>query len=343
MQQPRLIERAAPAHPQAEQADPQHQKSDADHDAERPEYDRHRRPVFTRHGIEPLQRRVQRMFQNERRRFWDLDRIFHFARGLVGQTEQDQRRAVGMAGEMAFHRHDFHRLMLQRVEAMLIAGENLDRRDQRRHPHRHRKHHARTGQMLIPQQMIGADRAHHERGGEVGRQHHVHEAIGKRGIENHLQPVGGDELPVGVDGVARRRLHPRIGRENPERGNQRADGDHQGREEMQSVADPLQAEQHDAEKTRLEEECGEHLIGHQRADNGTGLVGKCRPVGAELVGHHDAGHDAHAEGDGENLQPVIEQVDEDLAPGPQPERLQARRDSWRARSRRPGRRCETTS
>ena len=93
--------------------------------------------------------------------------------------------------------------------------------------------------MLVAQQMKRADRADHQRGGQIGRQHHMHEAIGKRRIEDHLEPVGGDELPVGVDGVAGRRLHPGIGGENPERRDQRADRDHQGREEMQPVADAL--------------------------------------------------------------------------------------------------------
>ena len=172
--------------------------------------------------------------------------------------------------------------------------------------------------------MPGADRADHERRRQIRRQHHMNEAIGKRRIENHLEPVGGDELAGRVDGVAGRRLHPGIGRQDPERRDQRADRHHQRREEMQPVADALEAEQHDAEKARLEEERGQHLIGHQRADHRAGLVGEYRPVGAELVGHHDARHHAHAEGDREDLQPVIEQIDEDLAPGPQPQRLQHR-------------------
>ncbi len=152
----------------------------------------------------------------------------------------------------------------------------------------------------------------------------MHEAVGKRRIEDDLEPIGGDELPVGVDGVAGRRLHPGIGGEDPECGNQRAGRDHQGREEMQPVADPLQPEQHHAEKTRFEEERGEHLVGHQRADHGARSVRKRRPVGAELIRHHDARHHAHAERDGEDLQPIIEQIDEDLASGPQPERFEHR-------------------
>ena len=319
-----MVERAAPARPQAEQAEPQHQQSHADHDAERPEGDRHRRPVLARHGVETSHRRIERMFQDQRPQPGDFDRVFDLAGGLVRPPEQDQRRAVGMTVEMALHRHDFHRLVLQRVEAVLVAGKNLDRRHQGGHPHRHREHDAGTGEMLVAQQVIGADRAHHQRGGQIRRQHHVHQAIGKRRIEDHLEPVDGDELPFGVDGEAGRRLHPGIGRQDPERRDQRAHGDHQGGEKMQPVADPFQAEQHDPEKARLEKEGGQHLIGHQGADHGAGLVGKRRPVGAELVGHHDARHHAHAERDREDLQPVIEQVDEYLAPGPQPERFQHR-------------------
>ena len=151
------------------------------------------------------------MFQNHRAQFGYLDGVSDLARGLVRPAEQDQRRAVLVALEMAFHGHDFHRLMFQRVEAVLIAGEDLDRRHQRGHPHRHGKHHARSGAMGIAQQMIRADRADHERGREIRRQHHVDEAIGERRVEDHLEPVGSDELAGRVDGVAGGRLHPGIG------------------------------------------------------------------------------------------------------------------------------------
>jgi hypothetical protein len=90
------------------------------------------------------------------------------------------------------------------------------------------------------------------------------------------------------------------------------------------VARKCSLEQHHPEEARFEEERRQHLIGHQRADHRAGLVGEDRPVGAELVGHHDARHHAHAERDRENLQPVMEQVDEDLAPSPQPERFEHR-------------------
>ena len=61
-----------------------------------------------------------------------------------GNAEQDQRRAVGVALIVPFHRHDLRGLVLERVEAVQVADEDLHRRDQRRHPHRHREHLARV-------------------------------------------------------------------------------------------------------------------------------------------------------------------------------------------------------
>ena len=101
---------------------------------------------------------------------------------------------------------------------------------------------------------------------------------GKGRIEDDLEPVCRHELPVGVDRVAGRRLHPAVGGQDPERRDQRADRDHQRREEMQAAADPLQAEQHHAEEAGFEEERGQHLVGHQRPDHGAGLVGEQRQL-----------------------------------------------------------------
>ncbi len=43
---------------------------------------------------------------------------------------------------------------------------------------------------------------------------------------------------------------------------------------MQPRSHPLAAEQHDAEEAGLEEERRQHLIAHQRANDGAGLVAK---------------------------------------------------------------------
>ena len=174
----------------------------------------------------------------------------------------------------------------------------------------------------LAQQVAGADGTHDQGGGEVGGQHHVDEAVGEGRVEDHRPPVGDDELADLVDAVAGRRLHPAVDREDPERRHEGAGGDHQRGEEVQPRPDPVEPEQHDAEEAGLEEEGREHLVAHERPEHRADLVGEHAPVGAELVAHDDAGNDAHAEGDGEDLLPVIEQVEEQRAPGPQPQALE---------------------
>ena len=99
------------------------------------------------------------MLQEQAAELRNADRIVEPLLAVVGQAEQVERRAVGMALIMALHRHDLGRLMLVRVEAVLVADEDLHRRDQRRHPHRHREHLARMRVRAVLQQVPGADRA----------------------------------------------------------------------------------------------------------------------------------------------------------------------------------------
>jgi hypothetical protein len=136
----------------------------------------------------------------------------------------------------------------------------------------------------------------------------VHEAIGKRRIENDFHPAFRHELPVGSDGIALWRMHPAVDCNDPGCGNQSTQGNHQCCKQVQARAHALFTKQHDTEKARFEKECGENFISHQRTDNRTGLVGKNAPVGAELIGHDDAGNDTHAKGYGEYLFPEIEKV-----------------------------------
>jgi len=62
-------------------------------------------------------------------------------------------------------------------------------------------------------------------------------------------------------------------------------------------------EEHDSEEAGFQEEGGQHLVAHERADDRSDLIGEDAPVGAELVGEHDAGDDAHPEGEGKCLYP----------------------------------------
>ena len=120
------------------------------------------------------------------------------------------------------------------------------------------------------------------------------------------------------------RLHPAVDAEDPEGRDEGADRHHQRRGEVQPLPHPLHPEQHHAQESGFEEEGGQHLVGHQRADDRSRLVGEDRPVGAELIGHDDARDDAHGKDDGEDLQPVFEQIEIERLAGPQPQPFEHR-------------------
>ena len=92
---------------------------------------------------------------------------------------------------------------------------------------------------------------------------------------------------------------------------------------MQAVAHLLPAEEHDAEKGRLEEEGGDDLIGDDGPKHVAGELGEPRPVGAELVAHDDARHDAEAEGHREHLHPEAEEIAIKRIAGAQPVEFQS--------------------
>ena len=126
------------------------------------------------------------------------------------------------------------------------------------------------------------------------------------------------------DVVARRRLHPAVGRQNPEGRGERPERDHQRGEKMRPARHQLAAEQQHAEEGRLEKERRQALVGEQRRDDVADVVGEAAPVRAELERHDDAGHDAHAERDGEDLDPEGRNAEIDLALGGEMQALQNR-------------------
>ena len=314
----------------AEEPQRQHRKPDPDHQPERPEHHRHRRPHLARHAVQPRHRRVHVVLEDQRAEPGDADRVVQRPGFHVGQPEQVQRRAVGMAFEMPLHRHDLVRLVFQRVQPVLVAREDLDRRDQQQHPHRHREHDAAFVLRAAAQHVPGGAGPHHQRGGEIGGQHHVDQPVGQRGVEDDRPPVARQDPACLVHDVALRGLHPAVDRQDPERRDQRAHRDRVGGECVQAAPDAVGPEQHDAQEPGLKEERRHHLVCHQRPDHRPRKLAEPRPVGAELVGHDDARHDAHAEGDGEHAHPVFQQVVVNLAVGNEPQRLEHRDEAGKA-------------
>ena len=122
--------------------------------------------------------------------------------------------------------------------------------------------------------------------------------------------------------VAGRRLHPAIGRQDPERRHRGADRDNRRRQHVEPGWHAVEAEQQHAEESRLQEERRQHFVAEQRPEHVAGDDREAAPIGAELVGQHDARHHAHRERDREDLGPESHQPLVALVAGAQPDRAE---------------------
>ena len=229
MQRAPCVESSLNARQQAHEAEAEHEEAEADHDAERPEHYRNRRPVLPWDCVEAVQRDIKVVLKDQRRQLRYLDSVADRGCVLIGQAEQQQRRAVGMALKMPFHGHDLRGLVLEGIEAVRVACEDLQGRDDEQQAHCHREHHPSAltawSAAALAQQMPGANRADDEGSSEVGGQNHMDEPIRQRRVEDDRPPIYGHELPLSADGISRRRLHPGVYGEDPEGGEQRPGSD----------------------------------------------------------------------------------------------------------------------
>ena len=107
------------------------------------------------------------------------------------------------------------------------------------------------------------------------------------------------------DDDPRRRLHPGVGDDDPDGGEDAAQRDHEGGEEVHPLADAVPAEDQHGQEAGLEEEGEDALGGQGAAEDVADVAGVGGPVGAELELHDDAGGDAHREVDGEDARPEL--------------------------------------
>ncbi len=204
-----------------------------------------------------------------------------------------------------------------------MAEPDLDGDQQRGQPQPPVEHHAALRTVDAAQQVPRAGRGDAHRARQERGQQHVRPAHQHHRAEHDGHPVAGHDPPVD-DLVAHGDLHPGIVREDPEGRGHGAERDHAAGEEIEARGDPVAPEQHDAEEARFEQEGGEGLVAQKRSLDRAGLLRQHAPVGAELEGHDDAGDHAHREGDGEDLQPEVEDAPVDRVAGEKPHALDGR-------------------
>ena len=124
------------------------------------------------------------------------------------------------------------------------------------------------------------------------------------GVECGGEEVGDDGLAaVGREHGARRRLHPRVGDEDPQRAQARAEPHQPAGHYVGLGADLVAAEQQHAQEYRLQEEREQCLGGQRRAEDVAHEARVVGPVGAERELHGYAGCHAYGERGGEYLDP----------------------------------------
>src|SRR5215471_16581513 len=107
-------------------------------------------------------------------------------------------------------------LVAQRVEAVQIAKKNLKRNENCEQPKLHRKHQAPLVDKLAPSEEVASDPRDDKRGRYIEADNRMCQAIGKGRSEDDCHPIRRKEATID-EFVTGRRLHPAVGRENPER------------------------------------------------------------------------------------------------------------------------------
>ena len=177
-----------------DQSDGDQGDADRHHGPEAKEDRRDRRTLVARKILEARKAAVPLVRQDQAAEMRDGDLGAIPLVGLVGKREQHQVRGAVVI-PVGLDRRDLRRLVLQRVESVLIAKQQLQRTQDREHADAHPHHGAAFGLELVANQVARARRQHDDRRRQVGGGHHVGEPEGEAWIEDHPEPVTGKATP----------------------------------------------------------------------------------------------------------------------------------------------------
>ena len=132
----RVVQFAAHAKPKANRHQRQHQKAHPHHDAEGKEWDGNWRPVLAREFLEARHHAIDVVGEDETAQQRHLDGIAVCLGLLVGNGEQDERRAR-LPVPVRLNGGQLGGLMMQRVETLQVTQEYLQRHQHGQKPQRH--------------------------------------------------------------------------------------------------------------------------------------------------------------------------------------------------------------
>ena len=202
--------------------------------------------IFCYEIIQPRYHAIGLVLQDQRSAIRNADLETVFSRHIVRDSEE-QQGDVGARFPVAFHCRHLRRLVLKRVQAVNVTGKDLDRDQTGTKDHAERERGPYCLRAVAHKPAKCRDARNQESTGQPGRQQHVHETVGHRGVEDDGPPIrcmgnAIDHLETGG------RVHPAVENEDPERGHGGAEGNEEGRERVQPIGDTGRAKQHDAKK-----------------------------------------------------------------------------------------------
>src|SRR5581483_5398636 len=157
--------------------------------------------------------------------------------------------------------------------------------------------------VLAGEQVVGADRSHHEAGGDDRPVHRVRVLPAGPGVEEERAQAPEREVAAGSPHPAHGVLHPRIGGDDEVAREPRAREHRRRGEPVAPGAEPPLAEEEEAEEPGLEKEREDALHRERLPDHAPRRAREARPVRPELKLHRDAGDDSHREVDREDPAP----------------------------------------
>ena len=110
----------------------------------------------------------------------------------------------------------------------------------------------------------------------------------------------------GVEGRSDRILHPRVGHQNPQRRQVRADGRQPGRRKVKTSGHLIPAEKHHGDERTFQKKGHNSFDCQRRSENIADEIGVIRPVRPELEFEDQSGGHADREIDPENAHPKLD-------------------------------------
>ena len=173
-------------------------------------------------GVYALHHAVRAVGEVERGQLGDGHFKTVAVRAAVGQGKQHGGRA-GLGLPNTLHGGDLGGLVVQGVEAMQITDNDLQRYQHCGQVDTSFQAGQHIGTPVLAQPTVGAHASQQEAHGQARGQQHVGEAVGEGGVEDHLHPAG--HMGLAVHHLkARRRVHPGVERQDPERRSRGAHG-----------------------------------------------------------------------------------------------------------------------